>query len=165
MNLKNKFIVNAKNILIFIVLTNLHILLSNPKLSYNSSTENKEFLRPDKSFDNKSIEEILADIPLRSYRNITNSEAKEILKKINKNQQISMPKESWEDIVISSRSKFEKNEDWYLIVKTLFEKSINDLQSRRDFLHTLEKLETKNRDAANELRDYLRSAKLIDIVK
>ena len=97
-----------------------------------------------------NTEKLIADIPFRSYRNITSNDTKELIRKIQA-APLTMSQVSWEDLMLRGRTRFEKNRD--------------DLQSRREFLTTLEKLEKENSDAANELRDFLRSAKLIDIVK
>lgn len=112
-----------------------------------------------------NTEKLIADIPFRSYRNITSNDTKELIKKIQA-APITMSQESWEDLMLRGRTRFEKNRDWHEMVKATFEHvDKDDLQSRREFLTTLEKLEKENSDAANELRDFLRSAKLIDIVK
>lgn len=112
-----------------------------------------------------TVEKLIADIPFRSYRNITSSDTKEIIRKIQAST-ITMSRYSWEDLILRGRTRFEKNRDWHELVKAVFEHlDKDDLQSKREFLNTLEKLEKENSDASNELRDFLRNAKLIDIVK
>ncbi len=112
-----------------------------------------------------SIEKLFADIPFRSYRNINSTEAKELIKKI-QTSNVSLSQDSWEDLIIRGRTKFEQNKDWYDVVRTTFEQiSKDDLQSRREFLRALDDLETKDYETASELRDFLRKAKLIDIAK
>lgn len=113
-----------------------------------------------------NFEKTISDIQFRSYGNIDGKETINLINLVNQTPNITMSKSLWEDLILGARTKFEKNSDWHLLVKTIFKKiDESDLNSRRELLQALKKLEEQNRDAETELRDYLRTAKLIDIVK